>query len=94
MTEMSEAFLPQQLWAASRTAGYEFVQDLGLVDNAPVIAEQAVQLLSAEQCPSDLVTTVIWIRRSWRFRSTSPAATPSSWIELLAQRQAMPGPAF
>ncbi|MGI5835554.1 MAG: TldD/PmbA family protein, partial [Chloroflexota bacterium] len=41
------------------TAGYEFVQNLQLVDNAPVIAEQAVQLLSAEQCPSDLVTTVI-----------------------------------
>ena len=30
-----------------------------LAENAPSIAEEAVQLLSAEQCPSDIVTTIV-----------------------------------
>ena len=34
------------------TKGYELVDELGLEENAPKIADQAVQLLSAKQCPS------------------------------------------
>jgi TldD protein len=46
-------------WAQAGTAGYEFVEAMDLVGHAPRIGEEAVQLLSARQCPSDLVTTVI-----------------------------------
>jgi TldD protein len=40
-------------------AGYEFVEAMDLPGNAPRAAEEAVQLLSARQCPADIVTTVI-----------------------------------
>jgi TldD protein len=39
--------------------GFEFVEAMRLVEHAPRIAEEAVQLLSAKQCPSDVVTTII-----------------------------------
>jgi TldD protein len=41
------------------SAGYELIEGLDLAGNAPRIAEEAVQLLSAKQCPSDVTTTVI-----------------------------------
>ncbi|MHB8990517.1 MAG: TldD/PmbA family protein [Chloroflexota bacterium] len=57
--EVQKRSYPNSFGRQQGTAGYEFVLDMKLVENAPLIAEQAVQLLSAEQCPSDLVTTVI-----------------------------------
>ncbi len=39
--------------------GYEFVEAMRLVDEAPRVAEEAVRLLAAKQCPSDVVTTII-----------------------------------
>jgi len=41
------------------SAGYELIEALDLVGNAPRVAEEAVQLLSAKQCPSDVITTVV-----------------------------------
>jgi TldD protein len=41
------------------TGGYEAFREMALVDNATRIAEEAVALLSARQCPSDIVTTII-----------------------------------
>ena len=40
-------------------AGYEFFTAMDLVGNATRIAEEAVALLTAKQCPQDVVTTVI-----------------------------------
>lgn len=40
-------------------AGWEFLTEWDLVGNAPRVAEQAVALLTAKQCPQDQVTTVI-----------------------------------
>lgn len=57
--EVQKRSYPNSFGRHQGTAGYEFVLDMKLAENAPLIAEQAVQLLSAEQCPSDLVTTVI-----------------------------------
>ncbi|MHB1162080.1 MAG: TldD/PmbA family protein [Chloroflexota bacterium] len=57
--EVQKRSYPNSFGRQQGTAGYEFVLDMKLAENAPLIAEQAVQLLSAEQCPSDLVTTVI-----------------------------------
>lgn len=41
------------------TSGYEFVQSLGLVENAPRIAGEAMALLQAEDCPSGFFDLVI-----------------------------------
>jgi len=57
--EVQRRSYPNSFGRHQGAAGYEFVTGMKLVDNAPLIAEQAVQLLTAEQCPSDLVTTVI-----------------------------------
>ncbi len=41
------------------TAGYEFVQDMNLVDNAPRVAREAAELLESEECPSGRFDVVI-----------------------------------
>ncbi|MCL0081914.1 TldD/PmbA family protein [Dehalococcoidia bacterium] len=41
------------------TAGYEFIESLDLVGNAPRVASQAVELLNAAQCPSRVTTLII-----------------------------------
>ncbi|MCD5413080.1 MAG: TldD/PmbA family protein [Dehalococcoidia bacterium] len=41
------------------TAGYEFIESLDLVGNAPRVASQAVELLNAPQCPSRVTTLII-----------------------------------
>src|SRR6476646_379382 len=42
-----------------RGAGYEYVRGLNLADRAGVLAEEAVALLSAEQCPSGRFTVIL-----------------------------------
>ena len=41
------------------TGGYEVIQNLDLPGNGQRIAEEAVALLSADPCPSDITTTVV-----------------------------------
>ena len=41
------------------TAGYEFVEGLDLVSQAPRVAKEAVALLSAKECPSKTTTLII-----------------------------------
>lgn len=41
------------------TAGYEFINGLGLVENAPRVAQEALALLEAEECPSGVFDLVI-----------------------------------
>ncbi|MBI4494237.1 MAG: TldD/PmbA family protein [Chloroflexi bacterium] len=57
--EAQKRSYPNSFGRHQGTAGYEFVEALDLVGNAPRIAEQAVQLLSAEQCPSGLATIIL-----------------------------------
>lgn len=42
-----------------QTRGYEFVLEQDLVGNAPRVAEEAIQLLSADPCPSYEAATII-----------------------------------
>jgi TldD protein len=42
-----------------RGAGYEYVRGLNLADRAGILAEEAVALLSAEQCPSGRFTVIL-----------------------------------
>lgn len=57
--EVQKRSYPNSFGRHQGTAGYEFLLNMRLAESAPLIAEQAVRLLSAPQCPSDLVTTVI-----------------------------------
>lgn len=57
--EVQKRSHPNSFGRQQGTAGYEFILDMKLEENAPRIAEEAVRLLTAEQCPSDLVTTLI-----------------------------------
>lgn len=41
------------------TAGFEFVERYDLPGNAPRVAEEAVQLLTAERCPSETTTVIL-----------------------------------
>ena len=56
--EVQKRSYPNSFGRHQGTAGYEFIEGMKLVENAPRIAEEAVALLSATQCPS-AVTTVI-----------------------------------
>jgi TldD protein len=44
---------------SSRQSGWEYVQELDLVGEAPRVAEQAAALVRAEQCPSGVTTVVL-----------------------------------
>lgn len=43
---------PNSFRGQFRTGGYEMITSLNLAENAPQIAEEAVKLLTADQCPS------------------------------------------
>jgi TldD protein len=50
---------PSSHVGSSAQAGWEYVEGLGLEGEAPRVAEQAVQLLHAEECPPAVTTVVI-----------------------------------
>jgi len=49
--EVQKRSYPNSFGRDQRTGGYEVITDMDLVGNAPRIAEEAVQLLAAPQCP-------------------------------------------
>lgn len=57
--EMQRRSYPNSGGRHQNTGGWEFVLKQDLVGNAPRIAEEAVALLSAKPCPSDVRSTVI-----------------------------------
>lgn len=50
---------PNSVGRHQQTRGYEFILEQKLVENAPRVAEEAVALLSADQCPSYDAATII-----------------------------------
>ena len=50
---------PNSVGRHQQTRGYEFILEQKLVENAPRVAEEAVALLTAEQCPSYDAATII-----------------------------------
>lgn len=50
---------PNSVGRHQQTRGYEFIQEQKLAENAGRVAEQAVALLTADQCPRADATTVI-----------------------------------
>jgi TldD protein len=57
--EVQKRSYPNSFGRHQGTAGYEFVEAMDLAGNATRIAEEAVQLLSARQCPSEVTTLIL-----------------------------------
>ncbi|HEY7062389.1 MAG TPA: TldD/PmbA family protein [Chloroflexota bacterium] len=57
--EVQKRSYPNSFGRQQGTAGYEFVEAMDLVGNAPRLAEEAVALLSARQCPSEVTTLIL-----------------------------------
>jgi TldD protein len=57
--EVQERSYPNSFRGNFATAGYEFIESLDLAANAPRVASQAIELLSAPQCPSMHTTLII-----------------------------------
>ena len=57
--EMQRRSFPNSARGDLRAAGYEHVRTLGLTEEAERIGRQAVELLSAKDCPSEVTTLVL-----------------------------------
>jgi TldD protein len=57
--ELQTRSFPNSFGRQQRKAGYEFIRDLQLVENGQRVAEEAVALLSAAQCPSGITTVIL-----------------------------------
>jgi TldD protein len=57
--EMQQRSYPNSFGRHQGTAGYEFVQQWDLAGNAQRMGEEAVALLSAPQCPSEVTTLIL-----------------------------------
>jgi TldD protein len=57
--EIQTRSYPSSFGGQFATAGYELVESLDLVNHAVRVGEEAVQLLSAPQCPSGLMTVIL-----------------------------------
>src|SRR6185503_5385307 len=57
--EVQQRSYPNSFGRHQGTGGWEIIVAMQLVENAPRMAEQAVALLTAPQCPSDVTTVVI-----------------------------------
>ncbi|HCG99330.1 MAG: peptidase C69 [Candidatus Aquicultor primus] len=57
--DIQERSYPNSHGGDSATAGYEFIESLDLGKHAAQIAEEAVQLLTAKECPSGEMTIIL-----------------------------------
>lgn len=57
--ELQVRTFPSSFRGDYRSAGYEFIKELKLVENAAKTAEEAVALLTAKQCPADIKTLIL-----------------------------------
>ena len=57
--EVQRRSYPQSMGRQQGCSGWEYVRDMDLPGNAGRVAAEAVALLTADRCPSDIVTTLI-----------------------------------
>ncbi len=57
--EVQRRSYPQSFGRQQGCAGWEYILEMDLVENAERTATEAVALLTADRCPSDITTTVI-----------------------------------
>ncbi len=58
-SEVQRRSYPTSFGGDHRNSGYEFIEEIDLVGNARRIAEQAVALLSADECPPKVTTLIL-----------------------------------
>ena len=58
-SEIQTRSYPNSFGRQAGTAGYKFIEAMQLTDHAVRIGEEAVQLLSAPQCPSGIMTVIL-----------------------------------
>jgi TldD protein len=58
-SEIQTRSYPNSFGRQAGTAGYEFIEAMQLTDHAVRIGEEAVQLLTAPQCPSGIMTVIL-----------------------------------
>ncbi|MBV9257122.1 MAG: TldD/PmbA family protein [Ktedonobacteraceae bacterium] len=58
-SEIQTRSYPNSFGRQAGTAGYEFIEAMHLPDHGVRIGEEAVQLLSAPQCPSGIMTVIL-----------------------------------
>lgn len=58
-SEIQTRSYPNSFGRQAGTSGYEFIEAMHLTDHAVRIGEEAVQLLSAPQCPSGIMTVIL-----------------------------------
>jgi TldD protein len=57
--EMQRRSFPNSFRGHIRAAGYEHIRSLSLIEEAERVAHEAVELLSAKECPSEVTTLVL-----------------------------------
>jgi TldD protein len=57
--EVQRRSFPNSFRGHIRAAGYEHIRSLGLVEEAERTAQEAVELLTAKECPSEVTTLVL-----------------------------------
>ena len=57
--EVQRRSYPNSMGRQQGCSGWEFVRDFDIVGNAERVANEAVELLTADRCPSDITTTLI-----------------------------------
>jgi TldD protein len=58
-SEIQTRSYPNSFGRQAGTAGYEFIEAMQLTDHAVRIGEEAIQLLTAPQCPSGIMTVIL-----------------------------------
>ncbi len=76
------------------TAGYEYIEAMGLVEHAQPTAEEALALLSAPQCPAGLVTTVILDASQVALQIHESCGHPTELDRVLGTEAAFAGTSF
>jgi len=75
-------------------AGWEFLRDWDLAANAPRVAEEAVALLTAKQCPQDQVTSVILAGNQLSLQCHESCGHPIELDRALGSEAAFAGTSF
>lgn len=58
-TDVQNRTFPKYAGGQFQTGGFELIRKMELIENAPRIGQEAVELLSAEQCPSGIFDVIL-----------------------------------
>lgn len=91
--DMQRRSYPNSFRGHIMAAGWEHIQSLGLVDHAEQTAREAVELLSARECPSE-VTTLILDSGQMELQIHESIGHPTELDRVLGMEEAYAGTSF